>query len=130
MAHDGSLASHDVFEWLLTMLVADVELDLIPVAPADIHQTNGLSNLERDQRQAEHLNRKLKVLHSRPQSAADIVRAAREGNYNLLVLANTEESRASGNGGMEGDWASYVLQHSPCGVFIASLPLVPKEVVA
>ncbi len=127
LVHDGTLGSHDVFEWMLTMIAADVHLDLVPVAPADIHQTNGLSNLERDRRQAEHLNRKLKVLHSRPQSAADIVRAAHEGNYNLLVLANTEESRASGNGGMEGDWASYVLQHSPCGVFMASDHWCPRR---
>ena len=31
LAHDGTTSSHDVFEWMLTMLAPDVDLDLVAV---------------------------------------------------------------------------------------------------
>jgi len=31
---------------------------------------------------------------------------------------------------VESDWAYYVLQNAPCSVFLASHPVIPKEVVA
>src|SRR5262245_1053861 len=57
MVHDGSLVSHDVFEWLLTMLLAEVDLDLAPVASGQQQLDGGRNNLDRDKRQAEQLGR-------------------------------------------------------------------------
>jgi amino acid transporter/nucleotide-binding universal stress UspA family protein len=125
MVHDGSLVSHDVFEWLLTMLLAEVDLDLAPVASSQPQLDGGPNNLDRDKRQAEQLGRKVKVLAGGPQSAAEVVRLAQEGNYDLIVLPSTEESRSSA----ADDWAGFILQNSPCSVFLASLPTLPKQLV-
>ena len=54
-------------------------------------------------------------------------RLAREGNYNVVVLPWSEEAR-SNSLPIESDWAFYVLQNAPCSVFLASHPVVPKEV--
>jgi hypothetical protein len=129
MVHDGTLTSHDVFEWLLTMLAPDVDLDLVAVAPQGTHSASGHDAMSLDQHQAEQLGRKLKVLDAEPQTGPDIVRFAREGNYDVIVLPWAEESRTP-VGPLECDWAAYVLQNSPCSVFLASHPVVPKEVVA
>ncbi len=129
LAHDGSLASHDVFEWLLTMLAVDVDLDVVAVAHPEGHLVSGQNLLNSDQHQAEQIGRKLKVLDAEPQTGPDIVRFAREGNYNVIVLPWMDESRSL-NGPIDSDWAAYVLQNSPCSVFLASHPAVPKEVVA
>jgi hypothetical protein len=129
MAHDGTLPSHDVFEWLLTMLAPDVDLDLVAVAPLASNPVYGHDLLENDQLQAVQLGRKLNVLALEPQTGADIVRFARDGNYNVIVLPWTEESRTQ-VGPIDCDWSSYVLQNAPCGVLLASHPVVPKEVVA
>jgi hypothetical protein len=133
LAHDGTSASHDVFEWLLTMLAPDVDLDLIAVTPmgAPAQPTNGQgeSALNRDQQHALQLGRKLKILETQPQTGPDIVRLAREGSYNVIVLPWSEEARAAA-GAVESDWAYYVLQNAPCSVFLASHPVIPKEVVA
>jgi amino acid transporter len=131
MAHDSTPASHDVFEWLLTMLARDVDLDLVPVTPRSIEQRpdNGHSSLEDDQQRAVQLGRKLKILAREPQAGSEIVRLAREGSYNVIVLPWSEETRQYANVS-EADWAHFILQNAPCSVFLASHPVVPKEVVS
>jgi hypothetical protein len=118
-----------VFEWLLTMLAVDVDLDVVAVAHPEGHLVSGQNLLNSDQHQAEQIGRKLKVLDAEPQTGPDIVRFAREGNYNVIVLPWMDESRSL-HGPTDSDWATYVLQNSPCSVFLASHPVVPKEVVA
>jgi amino acid transporter/nucleotide-binding universal stress UspA family protein len=131
MAHDSTPSSHDVFEWLLTMLSPEVDLDLVAVTPPEVstHEANGKSAMDRDQQRATQLGRKLKILATEPQTGPDIVRTAREGNYNVIVLPWSEEKRIS-SGPLEADWVRYVLQNSPCSVFLASHPMIPKEVVS
>src|SRR5262249_21422557 len=104
MVHDGSLVSHDIFEWLLTMLVAEGDLDLAGVASGQPQLNGGRNNLDRDKRQAEQLGRKVKVLATEPQSAAEVVRLAQEGKYDLIVLPSTEESRSTA----ADDWAGFI----------------------
>jgi amino acid transporter len=129
MAHDGTPSSHDVFEWMLTMLSPDVDLDLVAVTPvgSSEHAENVSGALERDQQRAVQLGRKLKIISPQPQTGPDIVRLAREGCYNVVVLPWSEEKRAH-TGPVEADWAYYVLQNAPCSVFLASHPVIPKEV--
>ncbi len=57
LAHDGTTSSHDVFEWMLTMLARDVELDLVPVAPVDDNHriSSSPGALKRDQQRAVQL---------------------------------------------------------------------------
>jgi amino acid transporter len=127
LAHDGTLTSHDVFEWLLTMLSSNVDLDLVAVTPMIGHSNSGRASLEHDQDHALQIGRKLNILAAEPQTGSDIVRLAREGNYNVVVLPWSEEAR-SNSLPVESDWAYYVLQNAPCSVFLASHPVVPKEV--
>jgi len=58
LVHDGSLVSHDVFEWLLTMLLPEVELNFAIAAPIDLPQANARETIVRDKQQAEQLGRK------------------------------------------------------------------------
>jgi hypothetical protein len=120
-----------VFEWMLTMLSTEVDLDLVAVTPSGGpgHEENGHAALDRDQQRALQLGRKLKILAQEPQTGPDIVRMAREGNYNVLIVPWSEEKRTTTEP-IETDWVHYVLQNSPCSVFLASHPVIPKEVVA
>ena len=77
MAHDGTSAGRDVFEWLLTMLSPEVVLDLAPVHPLDAHSTGGEDYLERDREHAEQLRRVVNRLCGDPPSAAEFVRLVR-----------------------------------------------------
>jgi amino acid transporter len=130
MAHDGTPASHDVFEWLLTMLATDVDLDMVAVTPmgTEPHPGNGQGALTRDQQRALQLGRKLKIISEQPQIGPEIVRLARDVGYNVIVLPWSEEKRSYANV-PEADWAHFVLQNAPCSVFLASHPVIPKEVV-
>jgi hypothetical protein len=131
MVHDSTTTSHDVFEWMLTMLSTGVELDLVAVSPSgsSSYEDNGQKALDRDQQRALQLGRKLKILADQPQTGPDIVRMAREGNYNVIVVPWSDENRTTSEP-MDSDWVHFVLQNSPCSVFLASHPVIPKEVVA
>jgi amino acid transporter len=126
LVHDETLTSHDVFEWLLTMLAPDVQLDLAAIAPVDAHAANGHGVLNQDQQHAAKLGRKLSVLKVQAEVGPDLVELAYAGNYDLIVVPWTEENRTAA-GPAESDWASYLLTHSPCSVFLAAHPSVPKE---
>jgi nucleotide-binding universal stress UspA family protein len=128
LVHDGTLASHDVFEWLLTMLLPEVSLDFVLAAPFN-SATNGVRDvLDRDQHQAEQLGRKVKLLSDEPQDGPEIVELAQSGSYNLIVVPLLGELRSLTDPA-EGDWASYVLANAGCSVFLASHPVLPKHVI-
>ncbi|MEX0610613.1 MAG: universal stress protein, partial [Pirellulales bacterium] len=128
LAHDGTRASRDVFEWVFTMLAADVALDIVPVPPAEPISANGENPIELDRQWAEQLSRTVNVLAAERQSGQEIVRLIGEGSYDAIVLpASSVPLTASAEA---DDWAMYVVQHAPCGVFIAAHPAIPREVVA
>jgi nucleotide-binding universal stress UspA family protein len=127
MIHDGTLASHDVFEWLLTMLLPEVELDFV-AAPHRTPLVNGHETHVRDRQQAEQLGRKVRMLVDQPQSGADIVRIAHDEGYDLIVVPRADESQAV-SADVHDDWVSFVLQNSPCSVFLASHPSLPTQLV-
>jgi nucleotide-binding universal stress UspA family protein len=128
LAHDGTPSGSDVFEWLLTMLDPQVTLDLVAVAPLASQTVVGPAAIEQAQQHAEQLGRKLQVLSLEPQSGMDLVRLAKEGIYNVIVLSWGEESRGMSEPAGH-DWVSYVLQNAPCSVFLASHPVIPNQVV-
>src|SRR5262245_42617718 len=115
MAHDETQTSRDVFEWLLTMLSAHVDLDLVEAEPIHAHSASEANGLEKDQQRAEQLGRKTQILDSESTSGAEIVRLAREGNYNVIVLPWSEEARLHADS-PDADWSYYVLQNAPCSV--------------
>jgi amino acid transporter len=129
MAHDGTTDSHDVFDWLLTMLAADVDLDVVAVAPLASEPIAGAEAIQLDAKRAEQLGRKVKLLSLEPQSGPDIVRLAREGNHQVLILPWPEDSPAP-TGPTAREWLAYTLRHAPCSVFLVAHPVIPEEVVA
>ncbi len=129
LAHDGTIASHDIFEWMLTMLACDVALDIVPVAPPDSSLLGDRAAIEKDQQRAAQLGRTVQLLAEANQSGPDIVRLAAEGTYDLLVLPWSEETCAETAPG-SGHWSDYVRQHSPCSIFLAVHPAISREIVA
>ena len=71
----------------------------------------------------------MNVLSDRLLNGPEIVQFAQEGGYNLMIVPRHEESTAFGEQA-ENDWADFVMRHSPCSVFLASHPTLPKQVVA
>jgi hypothetical protein len=129
MVHDGTPTSHDIFEWLITMVAADVQLDLVPVAPDEPVPANGHNPLQMDQQKAAQLGRAVEILAAEPQTGPDIVRWAGSGNYDVLVLPWPKESWMP-SAADPNDWMTHVRQHAPCSVFLAAHPVIPREVVA
>ncbi|HTQ38852.1 MAG TPA: APC family permease [Pirellulales bacterium] len=129
MAHDGTHTSSDVFEWLLTMLSSEVALDVVPVLPLSSEHVSAENSLDHDRQHAHQLKREVKKLTDQPPSAAELARLARTGKYNVIVLPWSEEllSLAETDAGR---WVNEVFRQAPCSVFLASPPVIPKEVVA
>ena len=129
LVHDGTLSSHDVFEWIVTMISREVQLDLVPVTSHDSPPASASDSVHLDQQRAGQLGRDVRLLSERPQTGPEIVRLAREGNYDVLVLpwpgAEWTPSAASSD-----DWLNHVRQNAPCSIFLAAHPVIPREVVA
>ncbi len=127
LAHDGTTTSSDVFEWLLTMLAADVDLALVAVAPQKPATANGEPAIAKDAQRADQLGRIVQILALETQSGPNIVRLANEGNYDVLVVPWPEESHFPTSD--DRTWIGHVLLHASCSVFLATHPAVPREIV-
>ena len=69
LVHDGTLASHDVFEWLLTMLASDVELDFVAIPHMNERVADTEGMLRRDRARQNSLDGKSRCL--RPTRKSD-----------------------------------------------------------
>ena len=128
LVHDGTQASSDVFDWLLTMLSGSVQLDVVRASSLSATIENGADTLIRDRQWAEQLDRTLTVVADMPLSGIEIIEISRKGNYDAIVLpALAASATPLGPGTL--DWPVYVLQHAPCSVFIAVHPAIPREAV-
>jgi len=148
LIHDGTLASSDLFRSVLTMLDPEVVLGLVGLPRAGSSASlrlatpsGGLGHsasdapaaapdlIQQDQQQAERVGRKLQVFSLNGDPGPEVVRLAREGNYDLIVLALPEEQLA-GTCKPWAAWTDHVLSHAPCRVFLASRAALPQEVAA
>jgi amino acid transporter/nucleotide-binding universal stress UspA family protein len=128
LLHDGSPESSDLFREVLTMLDPQVVLTVAPVAAAADRGAAGPNLLPHDEEQARHLGRGINRLNLTSDGGEEIVRAARDGQYDLIVLGLPMEPVA-GQGGRVDARAQYVMDHAHCRVFLAAAPLIPREVV-
>jgi nucleotide-binding universal stress UspA family protein len=128
LVHDGTQASSDVFDWLLTMLSGSVQLDVVRAASLSSTTENGADTLVRDRQWAEQLGRALTIIADTPLSGSAIIEISRKGSYDAIVLPALTAS-ATPFGPATLDWPVYVLQHAPCSVFIAVHPAIPREAV-
>jgi amino acid transporter/nucleotide-binding universal stress UspA family protein len=128
LLHDGTPDSSDLFRELLTMLDPQVLLAVAPVAPAGEQPPTSLNLLPHDTEQARHLGRDVRLLPLPGGSGEEIVRAAREGQYDLIVLALPAEPPAGQTDRVDAR-ARFVMERAHCRVFLAAAPLIPHEVV-
>ena len=108
------------------MLAPEVSLDLVAVAPMGTPTAVPENVLQKDQVRAEQLGRMVTLLPEKQPPGPELVQLAREGNYNVIVLPWSEESRAFSET-PPGEWIKYVLHSSPCSVFLASHPVIPRS---
>jgi nucleotide-binding universal stress UspA family protein len=124
LAHDGTQECKDVFQAVLTMMDPQVPLTLVPVPAAT---GNGAGPLQQEKDQARQLGREIQVQAVPGDVGPEIVRLAREGHYDLIILATPPEL-PPGQALPEGSWGNFILRHAPCHVFLVSPPVVPQEV--
>jgi amino acid transporter/nucleotide-binding universal stress UspA family protein len=128
MLHDGTPDSSDLFREVLTMLDPQVALAVAPVAPAGEPPAGAPNLLPHDQEQAKNLGRTVSQLYLADGTGEEIVRAAKEGQYDLIVLGLPTEPPPGQSGRLDAR-AQFVMDHAHCRVFLAAAPLIPREVV-
>jgi amino acid transporter/nucleotide-binding universal stress UspA family protein len=127
LAHDGSPESSDLFQAVLTMLDPQVVLAFVDLAATGKEASNGNGTLPHDRERARQLGRPLEVLCFTEDPGSGIVRLAREGRFDLIILPFSAEAPV--DSGRAGDgWTTYVLRHAHCRVFLAAPPAIPQEV--
>jgi amino acid transporter/nucleotide-binding universal stress UspA family protein len=122
LLHDGTPDSSDLFREVLTMLDPQVALAVAPVAPAGEPRAGALNLLPHDQEQAKHLGRTVSQLYLADGTGEEIVRAAKEGQYDLIVLGLPTEPPPGQSGRLDAR-AQFVMDHAHCRVFLAAAPL-------
>jgi amino acid transporter/nucleotide-binding universal stress UspA family protein len=125
LAHDGTPAGAELFDAVLTMLDAQVTLDVVPLPGSE--GSNGRS-LDEAQERARQLGRELTVHTINGQWAEALVRLAREGEDDLIILPLPAERPAGPKHSWWDAGVQYVLDHAHCKVLLAAVPLIPREV--
>ncbi len=128
LAHDGTVASHDVFEWLLTMVSVHVGLGLVTIANSENGRSGENSTIEQDRLQAQQLERPVEVHSLVPKTGEEIVELIRAAEYDAVVIPSPELIGTTDS--PAGACIDHLLHHAPCGVFIAYHPAIPRQVVA
>jgi amino acid transporter/nucleotide-binding universal stress UspA family protein len=126
LAHNGTLEGSDMLQTLLTMLDPDVPLGLVCPAYDGQPSGNGPTPLQQDQRRARKLGRELEVHAVSGVWPDEVVRVAREFNYNLIVLPMPVD-QGDGAPRAEGSVVDAILRQAPCRVFLAASPPIPRQ---
>jgi hypothetical protein len=128
LAHDGTPASKDLFQAVLTMMDPQVPLTVVAVpGPEPSSAANGRTLLQQEQEQARQLGREIQVAETHGEVGPELVRLAQEGHHDLLILALPSET-SLGQTLPLGDWMTHVFRNVHCRVFLAAAPSVPQVV--
>lgn len=128
LMHDGSPASSDLYQAVLTMLDPQVALALIPIVPVGNEPHNGHGVIHQDEERARKLGREVTVLDLPDQSGTDIVRMAREQQFDLIIVPIPAEPLTGTTSRLDAR-AQYLLEHAHCRVFLAASAVIPQEPV-
>jgi nucleotide-binding universal stress UspA family protein len=127
LVHQITPAGKDLFQAVLTMLDPQVPLTLVPVFPNGQASPNGPEMLYQEQEQANQLDREIQIESVQGDLGPEVVRLAREGQFDLVILPLPPELPAAPSLPLD-DWINYILRHAHCPVFLAAAPAVPQEV--
>ncbi len=128
LVHDGTPASSDLFQAVLTMLDPAVHLGVVPVVPVgpDAQTSQGLRH--QIEERAKQLGRELAVVEMQALTGAEIVRQAGLGQYDLIVLPLSSEGPTRTMEDLD-ERTRFVLVNAHCRVFLAAAPGIPTEVM-
>lgn len=123
VVHDGSQASHDLYQTVLTMLDDRIGLTLVQI-PSFEPEDNHLGLMEQARAQAERLRRRVDFQSVDRDLGATLVDLITQGEYDLVVLSEPELDAAEAIESRE-DWLSAIRSKCPCPVLLGwrSLPL-------
>jgi amino acid transporter/nucleotide-binding universal stress UspA family protein len=130
LLHDGSQASSDLFQAVLTMLDPQVVLTVVPVPPAASEQPQpaaATGTLSQDEERARKLGRALQVL-AMGSDGPSIVNRARQDQYDLIIVPLPVETPSDVIAVLD-ERAKYLIRHAHCRVLLATTPGIPQEVV-
>jgi amino acid transporter/nucleotide-binding universal stress UspA family protein len=128
LLHDGSQANSDLFQAVLTMLDPQVGLAVLPVVPAGSDPLNGHGVVHQDEERARQLGRPLQRIDLPNADGPTVVARAREGQFDLIVLALPPETPADPLGHLD-ERSRFIVRNAHCRVLLASTPGIPQEVV-
>jgi nucleotide-binding universal stress UspA family protein len=127
LTHDGSQENRDLFQEVLTMLDPQVTLTLVPVGLNGNNAQSLAAALQPEQEKARQLRREIQVKPVDGDTGPEIIRLAREGQYDLIILAAPADL-PPGQAIPDDTWAGYLVRHAPCRVLFASPPVAPQDV--
>jgi amino acid transporter/nucleotide-binding universal stress UspA family protein len=146
LLHDGSQASSDLFQAVLTMLDPLVALTIVPVAPNPAPEAGpepagittapeagqpqpGLTSntLAHDEEQARQLGRSLQVLLI-GSDGPSIANRARQDQYDLIIVPLPAETPSDVIAVLD-ERTKYLIRHAHCRVLLATTPGIPQEVM-
>jgi hypothetical protein len=130
LAHDGTSTSHDLFQQVMTMLDPQVVLDLVTVPPPEVESVDahGPSAIGADEQWAKKLGRETHVLPLPGLPGPGMVQLARDGHYDLIIVAFPEPWSEARREQRPIPWLGFLLEHCPCTVFVAAPAAIPTEV--
>jgi amino acid transporter/nucleotide-binding universal stress UspA family protein len=128
LVHDGSPANSDLFQAVLTMLDPQVALAVVPVVPIGQEPLNGHNLILQDQERAQKLDRELVQLKVEGEIGPEVVRLAREGQYDMIILPLPAEAAASPTSVMDDNY-QHIVRNAHCRVSLVTTPMIPQEVV-
>ena len=120
MLHDGSPATSDLFQAVLTLLDPKVVLGIAALPPPNAPAALVPADVER----AKHLEREVRVHALADGKPVDsLIDLVRREKYDVLIVLAARESNGDG---LPLDTTS-LTREAPCRVFLAVPPAIPSE---
>ncbi|MBV9122048.1 MAG: APC family permease [Planctomycetes bacterium] len=126
LVHHGSPANSDLFQAVLTALDPQVSLTIVPLLPSHSEGLNGNGVVEQDQLRARQLGRDLQIHPLNGDPGPEIVRLARAGEFDLLILPLPAELPGGPTLPLD-ETTSFILHQAPCRVCLIAPPPIPQE---
>jgi nucleotide-binding universal stress UspA family protein len=128
MVHDGSPASSDLFQAVLTMLDLQVALSVVPLVPPGNEPLNGHGLIQQDRERAQQLDRELHIHEvNKSNAAAEIVELAHNNQVDLIILPLLHEAMPATPTLPLDPQTSHIVRNAHCRVFLAAPPAIPQE---